>query len=203
VSANSTLERYRVVFTKGFLIIVGIGLLFLGSKWEQHMLLSSIFLIAAFFISGVAALGRLWCALYISGYKDHVLVRTGPYAICRNPLYFFSLIGAVGVALATKTVTVPIAVLLLFLLYYPSVIKSEEMRLAEIHKENFAEYCRETPAFFPKWSALIEPEEYLVRPKIFRKNLLDAIWFIWLVGILELINALRMIGIIPTLFSVY
>ncbi len=203
MAAKQLFERYRVEFSKIFLLILGVGLLFVGSEWEKTPLFGALLFFAAIILVGIGALGRLWCAIYISGYKDHTLVMTGPYALCRNPLYFFSMIGAVGVALATKTISIPLVTLCLFAVYYPLVIKSEEMRLAKIHKETFAAYCKNTPAFFPKRSAFKEPDEYLVKPVIFRKNLMDAIWFIWLVGVLELISGLHKAKLIPVLFSVY
>jgi len=182
---------------------LGVGLLFVGSKWENKPLIGTLLFFAACILVGIASLGRLWCALYISGYKDNTLVMAGPYSLCRNPLYFFSLLGAIGVALATKTLAIPLFALMLFSVYYPLVIRSEEMRLAAIHKEKFISYRQTTPAFIPKRSAFKEPDEYNVRPVIFRKNLMDAIWFIWLVGILDLISVLHQTDIIPVLFSVY
>lgn len=203
MSAKQLFERYRVGFSRFFLLILGLGLLFVGSKWEETPLIGTILFLGACILVGIASLGRLWCALYISGYKDNTLVMVGPYSLCRNPLYFFSLLGAIGVALATKTITIPLIALVLFLIYYPLVIKSEELRLSAIHKERFESYRQTVPAFFPSPAKFQEPDEYVVRPMIFRKNLLDAIWFIWLIGILELISALHEANIVPVLFSIY
>jgi len=47
-------------------------------------------------------------------------------AMCRNPLYFFSLLGALGVGLTTETLLIPFVILIAFVGYYPNVIKSEE-----------------------------------------------------------------------------
>ncbi|MFZ1983976.1 MAG: isoprenylcysteine carboxylmethyltransferase family protein [Desulfatitalea sp.] len=203
LSAKQLFERYRVVFSRIFLLILGLGLLFVGSKWERTPLIGTILFMAACVLAGIASLGRLWCALYISGYKDNTLVMVGPYSLCRNPLYFFSLLGAIGVALATKTITIPLIALVLFLIYYPLVIKSEELRLSAIHKERFESYRQAIPAFFPRRAKFQEPDEYTVRPMIFRKNLFDAIWFVWLIGILELISTLHETKIVPVLFSIY
>jgi len=49
----------------------------------------------------------------------------------------------------------------------------------------------------------VEPDEYMVRPRIFRHHLFDALWFIWIVGIMEVINGLHQTGIIPILFRVW
>jgi protein-S-isoprenylcysteine O-methyltransferase Ste14 len=79
---------------------------------------------------GVATVGRLWCSLYISGYKCAELISTGPYSMSRHPLCFFSFIGFVGVGLATETVTLALVMVCFFLLCYPVVIAQEESELS-------------------------------------------------------------------------
>jgi len=148
-------------------------------------------------------MGRLWCSLYISGHKTEKLVTTGPYSITRNPLYFFSLIGAFGVGLASETLVIPAVVLLGFAIYYPRVIKAEEKRLLKIHAEQFDNYVARTPRFFPKWSLLIEPKNYVVHPARFRKDILSALWFIWLIGVLEIIEGIHEAGIVVPIFTLY
>jgi hypothetical protein len=152
---------------------------------------------------GFAVTGRLWCSLYISGYKSNTLITEGPYSMSRNPLYFFSFLGAVGVGLATGTLTIPVCIILAFAFYYPMVIKAEQKKLAKIHGESFNNYCKKTPAFFPSFKLLKEPEEYTVRPKIFRKALFEVMWFVLLLGILEIKDALTQTGLLPTIFKMF
>ena len=52
--------------------------------------------------------GRTWCSLYIGGRKNHELVTTGPYSVSRNPLYVFSIIGAIGIGAQFGAVSVAI-----------------------------------------------------------------------------------------------
>jgi hypothetical protein len=154
-------------------------------------------------LAAVGAFGRLWCSLYIAGYKNNTLISEGPYSLCRNPLYFFSFIGAIGVGLSMGNLTVPVMIVAGFAIYYPLVVSGEEARLTEIHGERFQNYRNNTPAFFPRFSAFREPGEYTVQPKIFRKDLGDAVWFIWIVFFLQLMAALRSLAYIPTLFTLY
>ncbi|MCE5340608.1 MAG: isoprenylcysteine carboxylmethyltransferase family protein [Planctomycetaceae bacterium] len=152
---------------------------------------------------GIAVAGRLWCALYISGYKSNTLITTGPYSMCRNPLYFFSFLGAIGVGLATETISIPVFIVLGFATLYPLVILSEEKKLAYIHKDAFSSYCKKTPLFFPLLKLLNEPKEYVVRPIIFRKAAFEALWFVWLLGLVELVESLHEVGILPVLCNLY
>ena len=68
----------------------------------------------------------------------------------RNPLYFFSLIGGIGVALATETLVLPLLVVLAFAAYYPFVIRSEEAVLLKRHGEKFREYFKKRSAIYPR-----------------------------------------------------
>jgi len=185
----------------GFLVVL---LLISGSQWEtKSPMVSAVLFLIGCFLVGIASLGRLWCALYIAGYKTTRLVVKGPYSISRNPLYFFSMLGGVGVGLATETFTIPALILVAFAWYYPYVMRHEEEKLRVHHGEEFDTYFNTVPRFWPKWSLLNEPDEYTVAPKIFKKHIFSALWFIWMVGILELIEELRELNIIETSFSIY
>ena len=174
------------------------------SKWIRlQPVLESANFLAGCFLAGIASLGRLWCAMYIAGYKTKHLVVEGPYSVSRNPLYFFSMIGGLGVGLATETFTIPVLVLAAFTWYYPYVIRHEEEKLRVRYGDKFEVYFRTVPRFWPKWSLLHEPEEYIVAPKTFRRHIFSALWFIWMIGILELIEMFRELGILSTYFTIY
>jgi len=151
----------------------------------------------------IASLGRMWCSYYIAGYKDKKLITKGPYSVCRNPLYFFSMIGVVGVGCATETFTFPIVFIILFALYYSFVITSEEKHLKQLFGVEFEEYTKKVSAFSPKLSTFAEPERYSVNLVVYRRHIFSALWFIWIVGILEVIEGMREIGLFTSLLSFY
>ena len=194
----------RLNITRVFIGSLIVLMLISGSKWETlSPLISAILFLAGCFLAGIASLGRLWCAMYIAGYKTKHLVVEGPYSVSRNPLYFFSMIGGLGVGLATETFTIPVLVLAAFTWYYPYVIRHEEEKLRVRYGDKFEVYFRTVPRFWPKWSLLHEPEEYIVAPKTFRRHIFSALWFIWMIGILELIEMFRELGILSTYFTIY
>jgi steroid 5-alpha reductase family enzyme len=158
---------------------------------------------AGLLLVGVATLGRLWCSFYIAGHKTKRLVTEGPYSLMRNPLYFFSLVGFIGVGLTSETLSLPIVLLLVFAAYYPAVIRREEQGLREIHGEAFEKYASSTSCFLPRLAGLTEPDAYDVNPRVFRRHLFDALIFIWCAGLLEVMEELRDLGWVKTLFRIY
>jgi protein-S-isoprenylcysteine O-methyltransferase Ste14 len=152
---------------------------------------------------GVATAGRLWCALYISGYKGSSLVTSGPYSLCRNPLYFFSLLGFAGVGFTTETWTLGLVALASFSLMYPSVIAGEEKHLHGQFGAAFDDYCARVPRFIPRFGDFREPGAYTVNPRVFRRALKDIIWFVWAAGLIELVESLHELGYIKPLFGLY
>ncbi len=162
-------------------------------------MLSSLLFLAGLVLVGIATVGRLWCSLYISGRKDTELTTAGPYSITRNPLYFFSFLGFIGLGLATETVSVAVGFAVVFLFGYQPVIQREEEFLRLRFGQAFSDYCARTPRFFPRFEGLREPEQYTVNPRLFRRTMGDVLWFIWLVGAIELVEALHEFGFIVPL----
>lgn len=175
-----------------------------NSYWDTtNELISSVYFCLGVILVAVASLGRMWCSVYIAGYKNNELVTCGPYSLCRNPLYLFSMVGVVGVGFSTETLVLPLCGLLLFAIYYPFVIKSEERRLESRFGVAFKEYKRKVPSFLPRLSSFEEPAQYTVNPIIYRRHMVSALWFVWLVGILEVIEGLKEAGVLGHLWTLY
>jgi len=197
-------ESYRILLTR---LVAGIFLFFFittQSYWETaNEIVSFILFLIGIVLVAISSLGRMWCSLYIAGYKDKMLVTQGPYSLCRNPLYFFSLVGTIGVGCATETFTFPVVFFVIFVSYYGFIIRKEEARLRELFGETFDQYMKAVPAFFPRRAGFTEPSTYQVTPKAYRRNLMSALWFIWIVGILEVIEGLKEIGLFKSLWTLF
>ena len=63
--------------------------------------------------------------------KNEALARSGPYAHTRNPLYLGSLLIGVGFAVAARSGSVGIVLVVLFFAIYVPVIRSEEAFLRQ------------------------------------------------------------------------
>jgi len=196
-------KTQRIRTTYIFVGIVAVILVFSSSGWEGRGLLTTILFLLGTTLVGIATVGRLWCSIYISGYKNDQLITVGPYSISRNPLYFFSMLGAIGLGMDTETLIIPVVVALGFMFFYPSVIDQEEKKLRKRHGAAFDDYCRTTPRFWPSLSKLQEPSSYLIRPEAFRRRLFDSLWFVWGIGIVEIIEGLHESDVLGTLFRLY
>ena len=203
MAGRSLVQRKRKVVTWIFAIALGSLILVSRSAWEGSGLVSDLLFSMGLVLVGVATVGRLWCSFYICGYKTNTLITVGPYSVCRNPLYFFSFLGGAGIGLATETLTVTFVLLVAFALYYPFVIMAEEKRLRAVHGDDFERYVGRTPRFWPSFAKLEEPEEYTVKPRRLRNGILDAMGFVWMAGILELIEALHEYNVVPAFFRLY
>ncbi len=131
-----------------------------------------------FLFVALACLGRIWCSLFIAGHKDEVLVTTGPYAACRHPLYSFSLLGALGLGLTSRSALLCIAVVVLIAALVIYAASCEEQFLADAFPEEFKAYVAATPnKWIPKSGRAALPVTLDVRPPVFWKAFLDAASF--------------------------
>jgi protein-S-isoprenylcysteine O-methyltransferase Ste14 len=96
---------------------------------------------------------RLWCTLYIGGRKNKDLMSSGPYSLCRNPLYVGSILAAVGIGLQTQMLTFGILGGVVCWAIFRAVVTQEERYLLAQFGEPYRRYCETTPRFLPRFSA--------------------------------------------------
>ncbi|MEZ6125837.1 MAG: isoprenylcysteine carboxylmethyltransferase family protein [Planctomycetaceae bacterium] len=201
---KTAVERARIGLT--WLCVTGltVSCLVTGSHWQAAGFTSGTMFVVGICLALIACAGRIWCSLFIDGFKTQQLISWGPYSICRNPLYLFSAIGAIGVALGSCTFALPVVAMIFFAIYYPLVIRAEEARLTLIHGEQFREYCQRVPAFFPAFRLPETPETYEVRTRVFVKSLLEATWFVWATILVHLLYELHQrTSLLPEWFRIY
>jgi len=91
---------------------------------------------------------RIWASGHIE--KTERLATGGPYAYTRNPLYVGSALLALGVAVASASAFVMLAVAAYFAALYPAVIREESAFLAGRFPDAYAAWARDVPAFVPR-----------------------------------------------------
>ena len=131
-------------------------------------------------------MGRIWCSLYISGFKNAKLVIDGPYSLCRNPLYLFSYLGGVGIMLITETFIFPIVFTLYFLYYYHFVIRQEEAFLSEKYGTAYSDYIKTIPRFY-QVSKILKSLSSIRFHRSISVFLTQVVWFIWVAALVQLL----------------
>ena len=170
---------HRILISRIFVAgLLGIWAVSSPAWHDQSRLLAHAVAGLGIALATVGAFGRLWCSSYISGNKNNRLVTTGPYSLCRNPLYYFTFVGGVGVTLTTETATLPALFIAAFRFYYPGVIRAEEHSLQLLHGDAFEDYRGRVPGFWPAFSAYQESARYEISPASFRRSLCEVGWFI-------------------------
>lgn len=145
-----------------------------------------------------AALGRIWTSVFIAGFKDVQLVRGGPYAVLRHPLYALSLLAVLGIGLTSRSASITVMLLASFAAIYVSAARAEDRFLLASHGADFARYAGQVRAFLPRWSAYEVPDSLEVRPRILWKAFLDAGSLLGLWMLLVAADGLQRTGLTPT-----
>ena len=196
----STIQLIR----KAVLLAVVIGgiflLIFVGSRWPDGQFPHETIELIGFFMIAFCILGRTWCSLYIGGVKNKNLIDVGPYSVTRNPLYVFSVVGAVGIGAQLGSIVIAfLAGAVVWTVFY-ILIFSEEGHLRSMFGAAYQDYVIRVPRFWPKLSLWRDVETLTIRPSVVRSTFLDACVFLVSIPIAEGFEYLHDIGVLPTLF---
>jgi len=146
-------------------------------------------------------LGRTWCTIYIGGHKNKKLVTVGPYSICRNPLYLFSILGATGVGAQLGSVVIALAAgFIAWLVFFLVVLKEEEFLISMLGNA-YRNYVARVPRFLPKPSLWRDVDTLVVRPNLVLTTFVDACVFLISIPIAEGFDYLHDLGIVPVLIK--
>jgi len=186
----------RLRFTAGLLALLLVVVAISERRFATGLLGESLQL-AGLVCVACAALGRIWTSLFIAGFKDQVLVQSGPYAVVRHPLYALSLLAMLGLGMTTGSLILTIALVALFGATYAASARAEDRYLRRLHTEAHERYARAVRALLPKWSAYIVPESLEIRPRVLWKSFLDAGSLLGFYALLKLADALQQHGVTP------
>ncbi|PYV42171.1 MAG: protein-S-isoprenylcysteine methyltransferase [Acidobacteria bacterium] len=98
-------------------------------------------------IAFLGLLLRAWATGHLR--KNDELAVTGPYAFTRNPLYLGSFLIGVGFSLAGADPLVLVVFLASFATLYGPVMQKEMDHVRKLFTEEYAEYQKRVPLFFP------------------------------------------------------
>ncbi|HEX7363522.1 MAG TPA: isoprenylcysteine carboxylmethyltransferase family protein [Bryobacteraceae bacterium] len=133
---------------------------------------------------------RGWAAGHLA--KNEALATGGPYAYVRNPLYAGTLVVALGIVIACRSIPLAIVFVAVFALVYFPVIELEEQHLRDIFPA-YSGYASRVRRFWPRfgrkavtgrfrWKLYFKNEEY----KALAGFALAVVWLtakrLWLPG---------------------
>jgi protein-S-isoprenylcysteine O-methyltransferase Ste14 len=129
--------------------------------------------------------GRTWCSLYIGGRKNYEIVMLGPYSVCRNPLYAFSILGAIGIGAQLGEISTAIVSGVFAWVVFRLVVLQEERLLLADHGDTYRAYVARVPRFLPRLSQWKNVDLLEVRPRAVVTTFVDACFFIAAIPIAE------------------
>ncbi|HXN65135.1 MAG TPA: isoprenylcysteine carboxylmethyltransferase family protein [Candidatus Acidoferrales bacterium] len=123
--------------------------------WGARPTPKSLVIGACIAILGLAIRG--YAAGYL--YKGEGLATSGPYAYTRNPLYLGSIVLAAGVIVATWSWVASGMVAAYIGMFYPAVMRREEVELRARYGEAFERYALQVPQLWPSFRPKVSSEK--------------------------------------------
>lgn len=196
------LDRVQIVRKAVLLVLVVscIGFLVFGeSRWTGTIHESIEWIGLGLIVVCIA--GRTWCSLYIAGHKVRTLVTDGPYSVTRNPLYVFSILGAVGAGAQLGSIVLAVVVGVLATVVFYVVVRLEERALAAKIGLPYLQYLSVVPRFLPRWELWKDAEKVEAHPRLILRTFVDACIFLLSIPLAEGFEYLHEIGALPTLLT--
>lgn len=135
------------------------------------------------------------------GYKEEKssqgknLVQDGPYYLMRHPMYFGTLLIGTGIISVLFEMWAFILFLIIYFSIYIPQIKKEESVLFSRFGEEYKNYCKTTPKYFPKFPHLLHLGEYiLLRVSWIKKELFAFIMVITAILAIEIWQDTKLFG---------
>jgi len=206
MSATSKISFDQTIRLRVVQIVVVLALLIIllsYPAWPDDSVVAEMAELIGITLLFTCILGRLWSILYSGGRKNADLVMEGPYSITRNPLYLFSILGAVGIGL--MFISLVLAAILggsAALVFYVTA-QGEATVLRSKFGETYDTYAHRVPFFWPNWTLYQEIQDATFNPKVLKRTFLDAMYFLAVLPLVEFIEWLRAGGMMPDLFAIY
>ena len=193
-SANDTLkpvpfnQRMRINLFRALGVFL-IPPIFFISPYFDKAVLSEILEEIGVLLTIACVCGRYWATLYIGGSKNDRLVTTGPYSLCRNPLYSFSVMGVVGIGFMVQSLFYTFVLASVTAVILLQTVKKEESYLSHKFAESYVAYRNSTPRFLPLNFRTFQTEPIVnVDLRSLRRCFGDITFFILAIPILEYVE---------------
>lgn len=186
------LSEHRITVSRLFTVIAIVIMVFFHEPWQCSSFTYLVLKLIGFLLVIVCVTGRIWSSVYIGGRKTRHLICGGPYSIVRHPLYMFSFIGSAGIGISSMNTYLIAAIGVFLLLYYPNVMYHEERKMLHLHGDEYISYRSRVPALVPKISLYDSPDEIIIKPSKFSRDLIHSMYFLLIYMVFEIINYIHL-----------
>ena len=192
-----------MLFVRSIIAIIVIIFIFTQESLVKYGSLTSYFLnFIGYFLVIFSVIGRTYSIVYLGGNKNSTLVNYGIYSVVRNPLYYFSFIGYLGISLQLHSIVIGVLLLITFLCYYNFTIAHEESTLKHNFGDKFNEYKSTVPKYFPKSLRHKIPESVTAQPLRILKTMIDSSLLFIVLPIADLVGYLHHISLLPVFYTI-
>jgi protein-S-isoprenylcysteine O-methyltransferase Ste14 len=163
----------RLRVTAGFIMVAAFA-------WFAHPDAESLAIGLPLSFCGIAL--RAWAAGHLA--KDQRLAVSGPYSFTRNPLYLGTLVTALGLAAAARSMGLALLFSILFVLVYLPAIELEEQHLTGI-LPGYSTFAARVPLLIPRWPSQFGPDRFSAA--LYTKNREYQALLGWSIGVIWLV----------------
>lgn len=135
----------------------------------------------------VGAVIRIWASTYICARKSAAVVRSGPYSLCRNPLYWGTFLMISAFPLITASLPLGISMLPPIALYLLAVVPVEEAVMRRRHPVEYGSYCQSVSRWMPNFFRYDRGVALDGGSIGFRRECGRMIWWVAFAGIAQLL----------------
>lgn len=140
---------------------------------------------------------RMWSTLYIGQRKSKQLITDGPFSMCRNPLYFGSILIAIGASLCFENLVLLAFVLVILVPVHLLVISAEEQKLLKDFGSVYRQYKQNVPRLLPAFWRFKTPSIIEVSTRALKRATMEMIVLLFIPPFGDLIDMLHTRGILP------
>jgi protein-S-isoprenylcysteine O-methyltransferase Ste14 len=155
--AGEWLKRFRV--RAGSVVVVAV-LLLAHPTWKSMAL--------GVAVSALGLIIRTWASGHLR--KEKKLALSGPYRYSRNPLYLGNFFLGVGIVIGSRSWWVFGLFAGYFIFFYPLIIRNEREKMKTLFPDQYEEYRRRVPPFFPSFLRRHQPSQEKFSWALYRQN---------------------------------
>jgi protein-S-isoprenylcysteine O-methyltransferase Ste14 len=200
IEGSMGLRKLRLNIIQLAFVPIILVAVFVRPSWSLTSMASFImeFFGYLFLLSGLTI--RIWCIFYIGNRKSKEIVTTGPYSLCRNPLYVGTFLLAIGVGLCFENVVMLLLVPAVLIPVHLLTVRMEESYLEVQFGEPYQLYKQKVPRFWPRFSNYNSPDSIEVDVHSIRRIAANTIGLLLLPQLEDFLEILHGHGILPVLW---